>query len=226
MKANALPEPYRVALYYAPEADDPLWARGCAWLGHNLETGRDLPQPDIDGIAAQVTEPRRYGFHATLKPPMQLTASLDRFLGEVKHFCRELKPFAMPRLDVTLLGRFIALCPSAESAELHAFADTCVACLDAYRRPEDAAVQARRAAGRTESQRQNIAKWGYPFVMKDWRFHMTLSNPSADETLMDAAKRHFSEALALPRRVANVVVFAEPTAGEPFQLLERIGFGA
>src|ERR1700722_10062052 len=230
MKANALPEPHRVALYYAPEADDPLWARGCAWLGHDPETGRDLPQPDIDGLAAQVTEPRRYGFHATLKPPMQLTAPLDQFLGEVKHFCRETEPFAMPRLDVTLLGRFIALCPSAassaESAELHAFADACVACLDAYRRPEDAAAQAKRTAGRTEPQRQNIAKWGYPFVMEDWRFHMTLSNPSADETLMDAAKRHFSEALALPRRVASVAVFAEPAAGEPFQLLERIGFGA
>ena len=107
-----------------------------------------------------------------------------------------------------------------------AFADACVTYLDAYRRPEDTAAQARRAAGRTESQRQNIAKWGYPFVMEDWRFHMTLSNPSADENLMDAAKRHFSEVLALPRRVASVAVFAEPAAGEPFQLLERIGFGA
>jgi Protein of unknown function (DUF1045) len=225
MRANALPEPYRVALYYAPEADDPLWARGCAWLGHDPETRGDLPQPDIDAIAAQVTEPRRYGFHATLKPPMQLTAPLDHFLGEVKRFCRELKPFAMPRLDVTWLGRFIALCPGTATAELHALADACVVSLDAYRRPEDAAAQARRAAGRTESQRHNIAKWGYPFVMEDWRFHMTLSNPSADEKLRDAAKRHFSAALALPRRVASVAVFAEPEAGEPFQLLERIPFG-
>jgi hypothetical protein len=226
MKANALPDPYRVALYYAPEADDPLWARGCAWLGHEPETGDDLPQPDIGGIAGQVTEPRRYGFHATLKPPMQLTAPLDQFLGGVKHFCRELKPFAMPHLDVTWLGRFIALCPSAESAELHALADACVASLDAYRRPEDAAAQARRSAGRTESQRHNITKWGYPFVMEDWRFHMTLSNPSADEKLMDAAKRHFSETLALPRHVTSVAIFVEPASGEPFQLLERIGFGA
>jgi hypothetical protein len=101
-----------------------------------------------------------------------------------------------------------------------------VAALDAYRRPEDAAAQARRAAGRTETQRHNITRWGYPFVMEDWRFHMTLSNPSADEPLMDAAKRHFAETLALPRRVASVAVFAEPAAGEPFQLLERIAFGA
>ena len=43
------------------------------WLGRDPESGRDLPQPGIDGIAAQVTEPRRYGFHATLKPPMLLT---------------------------------------------------------------------------------------------------------------------------------------------------------
>ena len=95
-------------------------------------------------------------------------------------------------------------------------------CLDAYRQPEDEAAQAKRAAGRTEPQRRNITKWGYPFVMEDWRFHMTLSNPSADESSMDAAKRHFAEALALPRSVASVAVFAEPATGEPFQLLERI----
>ncbi len=226
MKANALAEPYRVALFYAPEADDPLWARGCEWLGRDPESGRDLPQPGIDGIAAQVTEPRRYGFHATLKPPMLLTMRLVPFLGEVKRFCREMKPFAMPRLEVRLLGRFIALCPAEASAELQAFADACVISLDAYRQPEDEAAQAKRAAGRTDSQRRNITKWGYPFVMEDWRFHMTLSNPSADEQLMDAAKRHFAEALALPRNVASVAVFAEPAKGEPFQLLERIPFGA
>jgi hypothetical protein len=220
-----LPEPYRVALYYAPTADDPLWARGCTWLGRDPETNVEIPQPDIDGIPAQVSEPQRYGFHATLKPPMQLTGTLDEFLHDVKSFCRELAPFAMPRLDVTLLGRFIALCPSSDATQLQALAGACVISLDAHRRPEDAAAQARRGAGRTDSQRHNIAQWGYPFVMEDWRFHMTLSNPTADETLVEAAKPHFAEALALPRRVASVAVFVEHVAGEPFRLLERIPFG-
>jgi hypothetical protein len=212
-------------LYYAPTADDPLWARGCTWLGRDPETNTEIPQPGIAGLAAQVSEPRRYGFHATLKPPMQLTGTLDQFLRDVEGFCRKLRPFAMPRLDVTLLGRFIALCPTSDATELHALADACVALLDAHRRPEDAAAQARRAAGRTKSEQQNIARWGYPFVMDDWRFHMTLSSPTADEQLVEAAKRHFAEALALPRRVASVAVFAEHVAGEPFRLLERIPFG-
>ena len=56
-------------------------------------------------------------------------------------------------------------------------------------------------------------QWGYPFVMEDWRFHMTLSNPTADERLIEAAKRYFSEALALPRRVASVAVFVEHAQG-------------
>ena len=220
-----MPDPHRVALYYAPAADDPLWARGCSWLGHDPETGVEIPQPDVDGLADQVSEPRRYGFHATLKPPMHLSGTLDQFLHDVRSFCRELTPFAMPRLDVTLLGRFIALCPTSAAAELHALADACVATLDVHRRPEDAAAQARRAVGRSASQRHNIARWGYPFVMEDWRFHMTLSNPTADERLIDAARRHFSEGLALPRRVASIAVFAEHVAGEPFRLLERIPFG-
>jgi hypothetical protein len=61
--------------------------------------------------------------------------------------------------------------------------------------------------------------------MEDWRFHMTLSNPTADERLIEAARRYFSEALALPRRVASIAVFAEHVAGEPFRLLERMAFG-
>jgi hypothetical protein len=226
IRANALPDPYRVALYYVPEADDPLWARGCEWLGRNPETGVECRQPGLASLAEQVSEPRRYGFHATLKPPMRLAGTLDKFLRDVTQFCRELESFIMPSLGVTVLGRFIALCPTSDPASLHALADACVASLDAHRLPEDEAAQTRRATGRTASQLRNLARWGYPFVMEDWRFHLTLSNPTANEHLTTAAKLHFADALTLPRRVTGIAVFAEHVAGEPFRLLERISFGA
>ncbi len=62
----------RVAVYYAPAVDDPLFAEAAVWLGRDPESGAPVPQPDIADIEEVTAEPRVYGFHATLKPPMRL----------------------------------------------------------------------------------------------------------------------------------------------------------
>jgi Protein of unknown function (DUF1045) len=216
-----LPEPYRAALYYAPEPNDPLWQRGCAWLGRDPESGLALPQPNISGIAALTSDPRRYGFHATLKPPMRLTDTLEHFLADVESLAARTKVFALPPLAVTLIGKFIALCPAAPSPELHNLADACIMELDAHRLPEDAATRAKRAAGRTDSQRRNLERWGYPLVLEDWLFHMTLSNSIAHNPLTSEAEHFFADILHLPRNVESLSVFIEPDLGSSFQLLKR-----
>src|SRR4051812_29789724 len=61
----------RLALYWAPEVDDPLHHLGSAWLGRDAESGAPVPQPKLPGLdlAALTADPRGYGLHATLKPP-------------------------------------------------------------------------------------------------------------------------------------------------------------
>jgi hypothetical protein len=66
--------PARYAIYWAPDPADPLHAAGATWLGRDPETGAACPQPDFSGLAALTADPRRYGFHATLKPPLRLRA--------------------------------------------------------------------------------------------------------------------------------------------------------
>ena len=63
---------FRVAVYYAPEPDDPLWAAGNRWLGRDPDTGATLQRPDAIDIPNLTDEPAGYGLHATLKPPMRL----------------------------------------------------------------------------------------------------------------------------------------------------------
>ncbi len=219
--ANALPEPYRVAVYYAPAPEDPLWSLGSTWLGRDAATGAAIPQPDIPGLQAATSSPRRYGFHATLKPPMQLAAPLPDFLAAVRALAARLTPFALPTLEVTQLGAFIALCETTPSPALHALADACVTALDSFRRPEDAATQTSRAAGATARQAANIAKWGYPYVLEDWRFHMTLSNALSPNNLAPAAAAFFPNILAAERYVTDLAIFAEPAPGADFSLLAR-----
>ena len=67
----------RYAVYFAPPVATPLGQVGSWWLGRNAETNECITPPGVAGLAperlAALTEaPRRYGFHATLKPPMRL----------------------------------------------------------------------------------------------------------------------------------------------------------
>jgi hypothetical protein len=220
-----LPEVHRAAVYYAPARDDALWRAGCAWLGHDPEAGVAVPQPAVPGLEAATAAPRRYGFHATLRPPMRLARGFGAFLADVEKLAARLAVFAMPPFEVADEFGFIALVPAARAPMLHLLADTCVAVLDEHRLAEDAGAQARRAVGRTASQQQNIALWGYPFVFGDFRFHMTLSNAGAGAALLAAARAHFAQALAQPRVVSSLAVFIEPAPGENFRLAARLKLG-
>jgi len=218
---RALPEPHRAAVYYAPEVDDPLWAAGCAWLGRDPESGATLPQPGAPDIAPLTADPRRYGFHATLKAPMALRHGLDAFVHDVMTLAAGTTSFALAPLAVTDLHGFLALCTAAPCPAMDALAADCVMLLDRHREPEDDAAQARRAADRTPRQVGNVALWGYPLVMEDFLFHMTLTAAALPNPLLAAAQTHFAGVLA-PRRVSSLAVFVEDAPGAPFRLSHRL----
>jgi hypothetical protein len=221
-----LPEPYRAAVYYTPERADPLWARGCTWLGRDPETGEILAQPAVPRIAALTSDPRRYGFHATLKPPMRLARGFSAFLRDVESFASGQTVFQLPPLEVRWLGRFIALGTAKPCPALDALAASCVATLDPHRLPEDEAARAKRAIGRTPSQLRNLERWGYPLVMEDWQFHMTLSNALNDAALLAPAIAFFGFVPDEQRAVASLAVFVQPVPDAPFSLAARLPFGA
>ncbi len=213
----------RVAIYWAPPATDPLWQLGSAWLGRDAETGRTVPQPHIPDLAALTKSPRRYGFHATLKAPITLAGTFEAFLADARALARTLKPVSLPPLAVRALDGFAALCPTTEAPELTAFAASVVTELDHHRVPEEPEKQARRAIGRTPTQAAYLARWGYPFVLDEWRFHMTLSNiGAAAPSVLTAARQHFAGTLDRKQHVAELAIFIEPAPGAAFRLAERI----
>lgn len=218
----------RVALYYAPAADDPLAQAGAAWLGRDAETGAARPQPGLPGLAALTADARRYGFHATLKPPMRLrpgTRWADVMLG-VERVAACVPAFDLPSLMVADLDGFLALREARPSPELQALADVCVAGLDPWREPPDAAeLASRRRHGLPPAQEATLLAWGYPHAFATWRFHMTLTrrlDAAERERVQPAAQAHFAPALALPRRVAAICVFTQALPGDAFLLAERV----
>ena len=175
----------RYAIYFAPDPETPLWRFGCSVLGCDAGTGLDEPVPEaLAGLGldwrAATEEPRRYGFHATLKAPFRLAEGRceEDLLAAAAAFAARRDAFEIPRLEPRALGRFIALVLAEPHAVLHALADDCVRDLDALRAPLTDTERARRgAAALPPRAAAYLERWGYPQILEDFRFHMTLTGP-------------------------------------------------
>lgn len=220
--------PYRIALYYAPEAHDPLHQRASAWLGRDAVSGAILPQNLVQGVdIAEITaDARGYGFHATLKPPFRLQGDVQAALQTADEFAVRTAPFALPPLDIADLDGFLALREAAPCPALQALADGCVTALDAHRAPAtEAEIARRRPEKLSPREREYLAAWGYPYVFAEWRFHMTLTRrlTAAEKAIiLPAVTQALGDAPASTRSVSYICIFAQAAPGAPFTILERL----
>ncbi len=218
----------RVAVYYAPPSDDPLFADAATWLGRDPQSGAAMLQPAIPQIAEVTAEPRVYGFHATLKPPMRLAEGCEWFdvVTAATELANRIAPFALPRLAVSDVHGFLALRETEFCTPLQALADACVEQLDSLRAPpSDAELARRRRSNLSAEQDAMLVRWGYPYVFSTWFFHMTLTRRlSADEkaVFQPAAERYFAPVLDRPRIVSDICLFVQPGPGEPFVIEQRL----
>lgn len=227
----------RYALYYAPRPEEGLATTASQWLGWNPDGGwaRRLALASGfsgDRLAEITAEPRRYGFHGTLKPPMALVdgASEADFLTAVGAFAAALKPITVPSMVLASLSGFFALVPEARSSELHDLADRCVVEFDEFRRPAgEAELARRRASGLSPRQEQLLVRWGYPYVLEEWRFHLTLTGRIADQAERDAVQtllgQRFAAFARQPLRVRDLCVFRQSSPERPFTVLARFRLG-
>lgn len=214
----------RVALYYAPERDDPLWVAGCGWLGRDAELAVAVAQPPLASLATLTAAPRRYGFHATLVAPFRLATGWDEAMAAVATLATGGRAFPLPRLAVGLHGGCVSLVSAEPCPALSQLHDAALSALDPHRlQPDRADLARRRLPGLTAAEERNLIRWGYPYVREQFRFHMTLAAGSGDE-LRAAAAAHFAAALLMPRRLGSLCVFTEhagPGEQAPFLLAER-----
>ena len=226
----------RYAIYFAPEPGSALARFGAAWLGYDVASGEPAPQPVVPRIGAErlctiTAEPRRYGFHATLKPPFALADGTDakNLAVAVAKLARDSMAFAAPPLQLARVSQFLALTLSAPCPAMHLLADRCVAELDRFRAPPSAAeLQRRRRARLSPRQEGVLARWGYPYVMEEFRFHMTLTTRlEAEESAI--VEQGLALLLAplceLPIAIDAIGLFHQPDAGAAFRLMHRYPLG-
>ena len=219
----------RYAVYVTPEPG-PLADFGAAWLGWDCMTGRSFDHPEVPGLplpVAEITEtPRKYGLHATVKPPFRLPEGQSEaaLIAAFDGFCRSAAPVALEALNLARLGRFLALVPRGDQTALNALAAATVHAFEPFRAPlTEAELARRRAGGLSPEQDVLLLTWGYPYVMEAFRFHITLTGklPRAQAIQTEAILAPLIEPL-LPRPflIAGLSLMGEDALG-CFHLIER-----
>ena len=230
----------RFAIYWMPPSGSALWELGVRILGRDAATGETLPQVAPPGFDAarfhELTRSSRlYGLHATLKPPFRLASgTTEQALRErLKDFASGLCPFTLPRLALKPVGRFLALTPVAPSAELDLLARDCVERFDHFRaEPSQDELDKRRAGGLTDRQEKLLSQWGYPYVMDQYRFHLTLTDSIAETFERERCRQGLETLLASLAQselsqveIREICLFEQPGPGLPFIVSERYPFG-
>ena len=68
-------------------------------------------------------------------------------------------------------------------------------------------------------------RWGYPYVLEEWRFHLTLTGRLPDDgeraAIGDLLRRQFLGFIDRPVAVRDLCVFRQPAAGRSFTTLAR-----
>jgi len=219
----------RFAIYYCPEPG-PFADFMARWLGWDADAGQACPHPQVSGLPLSVDDltatPRKYGFHGTLKPPFRIAerggrAALEADLAEL---ARRLTPVELPGLALQRLGGFVALVPEGNTSRLPVLAAEVVTALDIHRVPmTPGELTRRRAANLSAAQDAHLTRWGYPYVMDEFRFHLTLTGKlPRDQTnqVCTALNPVLAPLLPQPFRLTELCLCGEDDAGR-FHLLHR-----
>ena len=227
-KAQGMEKISRYAVYYAPRPG--AFADTAArWLGWDAVAARAVVQPavgfDLAGITA---DPARYGFHGTLRAPFRALAGVD-VGAAVAALAARLAPVVCKGLRLEDLEGYLALTPMGCEAALLDLAAAAVEGTEPLRAPLTAAeVARRRPEALSGRQRALLAQWGYPFVMEEFRFHLTLTGRLEAGRLeagqagpvAGAVAAAFGPVLPRPLVIEDLCLFGEAEVGR-FRLLHR-----
>jgi len=221
----------RYAVYFVPAPETPLYRAGAALIGYDVYRGECLPYPsglpcDDAEWSALTTEPRVYGFHATLKAPFRLAPG-----RRAEELAARIAAFAggwdegvtiTPSLSA-VGGRFAALVPDAPSPALDRLAACCVRAFDEFRAPlNDDERRKRLTAPLTARHREYLERWGYPYVFEDFRFHMTLTGPLAvprRESVLACLRESLGAVAGTPAPVDRIALLRQSDPDSPFRLV-------
>lgn len=221
----------RFAIFWLPPERSALARFGQDWFGVCPRRG-ETGQPADFGLSAElaaaaIARPRRYTLHGTIVAPFRPAQGIsgENLAGELRNFCARRVARRTAPLRPTRLTRHLALIPSGGTAGLDWLAADCVTHFNAFRAPTTEADLARFPPGQhSPRQRQHVREFGYPYVLNDFIFHITLAGPLAPDQL-ERAEAALSPRLAplidAPLEIDSLCLLGDPGGDAPFRLIAR-----
>jgi putative phosphonate metabolism protein len=221
----------RYAIYYVAAPGSILDRFGPQLLGYDAFRGDDLPFPDdiehtVPDWRKLTHDPRKYGFHATLKAPLALMRGRTEreLLAACESFASTPRRIPVIRPVINSISDFIAVVAAEPLAELKQLAADCVSEFDSFRAPLTPEDRARRnPSALTPRQSEHLDRWGYPYVMQDFRFHMTLTgrlDAERREPILTMLRNRFLALDLTTLAIDRVAVFRQDNAESRFRILD------
>lgn len=220
----------RYAIYFAAGSDSALTRFGAELLGYDAYTGDEVPFPrEALGVAPDwrdvTADPRKYGFHGTLKAPMALAAGKTEadLAAACAAFAGKARAIPAIRPVVDSISGFIAVIPAEPVGALQELAAECVREFDSFRPDLTAEDRARRKPDKlSERQRDYLDRWGYPYVMEEFRFHMTLTGRLDAERrgpILEMLRGRFAALQLDALAIDSIALFKQDDATARFRIL-------
>lgn len=190
----------RLAIYYSPQPESPLATAANTWLGRNIH-GKAIARPTVVGLSEFrlneiLSAPFHYAFHGTIKPPFRLApgVTIEDVARRLQSFAAGWKQFFLPPLTLAYMHDFFCLRPAAPSPQLHTLAARATEDFNVFRHPPSKEeLDKRRKVGLTPLQEKMLLTWGYPYVMDEFRFHLTLTGKVVESREKEAIHRELQQ---------------------------------
>ncbi len=220
----------RFAIYYVPAPNSKLAEFSQVWFGsHNIED-TDVRIFGLDkNLVAHITDqPARYGLHATLKAPFYMAEgfTLKQLLQQAKRFAGNRKAFSLGKLKQSWIGNTMILVPENNGHQVNQFASQCVLGFEDFRAPLSMKERTRRmeTGNLNLHQRLMLEELGYPYVLSEFKFHITLTHSLSEENkgiVLPKLSPVLDHVCEEPCLIDGIAIVGDPGQGKPFEVIKR-----
>jgi len=181
----------RYAIYYAPPKESSLEEFGRYWFGWDPINAKSINNKqrinylngfgikNLKNIDKNVLIARKYGFHGTLIPPFKLNKnySTNTLFKKTEEIAKKLKKFKFYKFKLKKINNFYAFVQNKKNNNINKLSNRLVRELFKFRSPLTKKEIDRRNPSKLSKLQLNILyKWGYPYLMSEFNFHMTLAS--------------------------------------------------
>ena len=181
----------RYAIYYAPPKESSLEEFGRYWFGWDPLNAKLINNKqrinylngfgikNLKNIDKNVLIAKKYGFHGTLIPPFKLNKnySTNTLFKKTEEIAKKLKKFKFYKFKLKKINNFYAFVQNKKNNNINKLSNRLVRELFKFRSPLTKKEIDRRNPSKLSKLQLNILyKWGYPYLMSEFNFHMTLAS--------------------------------------------------